>query len=35
MLETIQGKNAFESYAQARGVIIKHYHAGNGRFAKK
>ena len=33
MIETIQEKDAFESYAQARGVIIKHYHADNGRFA--
>ena len=35
MIETIQGKDAFESYARARGVSIKHYHANNGCFAKK
>ena len=35
MVETLQAKNAFESYARSRGVIIKHYHADNGRFADK
>ena len=35
MIETIQGKDAFESYARASGVIIKHYHADNGRFSEK
>ena len=35
MIEIIQGKDAFESYARARGFIIKHYHADNGHFAEK
>ena len=35
MIETLQAKEAFEAYAAARGVIIQHYHADNGRFAEK
>ena len=35
MIDTIQGKDAFESYARACGVIIKHYHAKNGLFDEK
>jgi hypothetical protein len=31
--ETIQAKRAFEQFAAAHGVAIKHYHADNGRFA--
>ena len=34
-VETIQAKEAFESYARERGVLIKHYHADNGRFAEQ
>jgi hypothetical protein len=30
--ETVKGKEAFEAYAKAHGVRIKHYHADNGRF---
>lgn len=35
MIETLQAKEAFEAYAAARGVIIQHYHADNGRFAER
>ena len=31
--ETVQAKQAFEKYARQCGVIVKHYHADNGRFA--
>ena len=31
--ETVQAKRAFESFSQAHGVTIKHYHCDNGRFA--
>ncbi len=30
--DTVRGKEAFETYAKAHGVCIKHYHADNGRF---
>ena len=30
--ETVKGKEAFETYARAHGVHVKHYHADNGRF---
>jgi hypothetical protein len=30
--ETLKAKRAFELFARDRGVRIKHYHAGNGRF---
>jgi hypothetical protein len=30
--ETVKGKKAFEAYAKAHGITIKHYHADNGRF---
>lgn len=33
--ETIQAKEAFESFARVRGVIVRHYHANNGRFSEK
>jgi hypothetical protein len=33
--ETIQAKESFESYARSHGVVIKQYHADNGRFAEK
>ena len=33
--ETIQAKEACEAFSQARGVMILHYHADNGRFAEK
>ena len=32
--ETLEAKSAFESYAAEMGVVIKHYHADNGRFAE-
>jgi GAG-pre-integrase domain len=32
--ETIEAKAAFEQYARTCGVLIKHYHADNGRFAE-
>lgn len=35
MIETLQAKEAFEAYAAARGVVIQHYHADNGRFVEK
>ena len=31
--ETLKAKKAFEAYARAHGVRVKHYHADNGRFA--
>ena len=31
--ETVQAKRAFEAYARSHGIIIRHYHADNGRFA--
>ncbi len=30
--DPVKGKEAFEAYAKAHGVSIKHYHADNGRF---
>ena len=33
--ETVEAKLAFERYARAHGVEVKHYHADNGRFADK
>ena len=33
--ETVEGKIAFEKFCEARGVVVKHYHADNGRFADK
>jgi hypothetical protein len=30
--ETLKSKLAFEKFAASHGVIIKHYHADNGRF---
>ena len=33
--ETIEAKQAFEAYAATMGVVIKHYHADNGRFAER
>ena len=33
--KTVQGKVAFETFCEARGVTVKHYHANNGRFADK
>jgi hypothetical protein len=32
-VETVQAKTAFEAFAKAHGVTIKHYHCDNGRFA--
>jgi len=32
--ETVEAKRAFEAYARSHGVIVKHYHADNGRFAE-
>ena len=31
--ETVEAKEAFERFAAAHNVIVKHYHADNGRFA--
>ena len=30
--DTVRAKKAFEAYAETFGVIIRHYHADNGRF---
>jgi hypothetical protein len=32
-IETLEAKRAFEKFASAHAVLIKHYHADNGRFA--
>ena len=32
-IETLEAKRAFEKFASAHAVSIKHYHADNGRFA--
>ena len=32
--ETVDAKNAFETFAASSGVSIRHYHADNGRFAE-
>jgi len=31
--ETLEAKHAFEAFARKHGVVVKHYHADNGRFA--
>jgi hypothetical protein len=33
--ETVKAKHAFECVAQNAGVIVKHYHADNGKFEDK
>jgi hypothetical protein len=33
--ETLLAKRAFEAYAASFGVVIKNYHADNGRFAER
>lgn len=33
--ETVRGKIAFEKYARANGVTVRHYHADNGIFKAK
>ena len=33
--ETVLAKEAFEWYAAAHGVTVRHYHADNGRFTDK
>jgi len=33
--DTVVAKLAFEAYAKSLGVVIRHYHADNGRFADK
>jgi hypothetical protein len=33
--ETIEGKEAFERFANAHGIRVEHYHAGNGIFASQ
>ena len=33
--DTVQSKMAFEKYCEERGVVVRHYHADNGRFADK
>ena len=35
MAETLKAKETFEKHAANRGVIIRHYHADNGRFADR
>ena len=35
MEETLKAKETFERYAAIRGVMVKHYHADNGRFADR
>jgi hypothetical protein len=30
--ETLQAKHPFKAYAKSHGIVIKHYHADNGRF---
>ena len=35
MAETLKAKETFEKYAANHGVIIRHYHADNGRFADR
>ncbi len=32
--ETINAKEAFERYCNSNGVMVRHYHADNGRFAE-
>ena len=32
--ETVEAKNAFETFASSHGVTVRHYHADNGRFAE-
>ena len=34
-IQTSLTKRAFQAYARNHGVIIKHYHSDNGRFADK
>ena len=34
-VETLRAKTAFEAFASTKGVIIRHWHADNGRFAEK
>ena len=31
--ETLEAKHAFEAFARKFGVVVRHYHADNGRFA--
>jgi hypothetical protein len=31
--ETVEAKQAFKRYAHAHGLLIRHYHPDNGRFA--
>jgi histone deacetylase 1/2 len=31
--ETVEAKKAFEAFAESHGVLVRHYHADNGRFA--
>ena len=31
--DTVQAKKAFEACARSHGVVVRHYHADNGRFA--
>jgi hypothetical protein len=31
--ETLEAKHAFEAFARKYGVVVRHYHADNGRFA--
>jgi hypothetical protein len=31
--ETVSAKKAFEAFAESHGVLVRHYHADNGRFA--
>jgi hypothetical protein len=33
--ETLEAKATFKRYAAQHGVLVKHYHCDNGRFADK
>jgi hypothetical protein len=33
--ETVQGKMAFEKFCDSHGILVRNYHADNGRFADK
>ena len=35
MAKTLKAKETFEKYAANCGIIIRHYHADNGRFANR
>ena len=33
--DTLQAKEAFECHCESFGIKVRHYHANNGRFAKR